>query len=202
MCNDLVMYDDDSLRDIRLRSFSCCRLSAVYGRTGGAAPVADNILPCVLEVREETEESWIHAVTMDVDPSTLTFKHAPAYCLYLLARYRASTSYRPDVTPMERANRLSLTFAKVATILYTMVQVIQMFSSEFTWPKNENKLDMYYSSSSSSSRGIIVCVCICVCFLVSTIDYGRFASDESSDLTYEMSRRLLPRDTELRPLRA
>lgn len=98
------------------------RLSAVYGRTS-TAPVADNILPCVLEVREETEEAWIHAVTMDVDPSTLTFKHAPAYCLYLLARYRASTSYRPDVTPMERANRLSLTFAKVATILYTMIQV-------------------------------------------------------------------------------
>ncbi|XP_026807778.1 afadin isoform X1 [Rhopalosiphum maidis] len=97
------------------------RLSAVYGRTS-TAPVADNILPCVLEVREETEEAWIHAVTMDVDPSTLTFKHAPAYCLYLLARYRASTSYRPDVTPMERANRLSLTFAKVATILYTMIQ--------------------------------------------------------------------------------
>lgn len=100
----------------------CFRLSAVYGRTS-TAPVADNILPCVLEVREETEEAWIHAVTMDVDPSTLTFKHAPAYCLYLLARYRASTSYRPDVTPMERANRLSLTFAKVATILYTMIQV-------------------------------------------------------------------------------
>ncbi|XP_025196487.1 afadin isoform X4 [Melanaphis sacchari] len=97
------------------------RLSAVYGRTS-TAPVADNILPCVLEVREETEEAWIHAVTVDVDPSTLTFKHAPAYCLYLLARYRASTSYRPDVTPMERANRLSLTFAKVATILYTMIQ--------------------------------------------------------------------------------
>lgn len=98
------------------------RLSAVYGRTSSTVPVADNILPCVLEVREETEETWIHAVTMDVDPSTLTFKHAPAYCLYLLARYRASTSYRPDVTPMERANRLSLTFAKVATILYTMIQ--------------------------------------------------------------------------------
>ncbi|XP_050433436.1 afadin isoform X2 [Adelges cooleyi] len=96
------------------------RMSAVYGRT--SAQVADNILPCVLEVREETEEAWIHAVTMDVDPSTLTFKHAPAYCLYLLARYRASTSYRPDVTPMERANRLSLTFAKVATILYSMIQ--------------------------------------------------------------------------------
>lgn len=96
----------------------------MYGRTS-TVPVADNILPCVLEVREETEEAWIHAVTMDVDPSTLTFKHAPAYCLYLLARYRASTSYRPDVTPMERANRLSLTFAKVATILYTMIQVIK-----------------------------------------------------------------------------
>jgi len=113
---------------IRIRFFfsgfiSILRLSAVYGRTGSTVPVADNILPCVLEVREETEETWIHAVTMDVDPSTLTFKHAPAYCLYLLARYRASTSYRPDVTPMERANRLSLTFAKVATILYTMIQV-------------------------------------------------------------------------------
>ncbi|XP_050542349.1 afadin isoform X7 [Daktulosphaira vitifoliae] len=96
------------------------RLSAVYGRA--SAQIVDNILPCVLEVREETEEAWIHAVTMDVDPSTLTFKHAPAYCLYLLARYRASTSYRPDVTPMERANRLSLTFAKVATILYSMIQ--------------------------------------------------------------------------------
>lgn len=102
----------------------------MYGRTS-TAPVADNILPCVLEVREETEEAWNHAVTMDVDPSTLTFKHAPAYCLYLLARYRASTSYRPDVTPMERANRLSSTFAKVANILYAMIQVSAHPNHEF-----------------------------------------------------------------------
>lgn len=112
----------------------------MYGRTS-TAPVADNILPCVLEVREETEEAWIHAVTMDVDPSTLTFKHAPAYCLYLLARYRASTSYRPDVTPMERANRLSLTFAKVATILYTMIQVLDGTIQIFCY-KNLMKLHL------------------------------------------------------------
>lgn len=120
--------------------------------------MADNILPCVLEVREETEESWIHAVTMDVDPSTLTFKHAPAYCLYLLARYRASTSYRPDVTPMERANRLSLTFAKVATILYTMVQVIKMFLFEFISQKTRINSICTIAAAAGGQLRVYVCV--------------------------------------------
>lgn len=83
----------------------------------------DPILPAVLEIREETEEALLHALITDLDPVGLGFKLAPAYTLYLMARYRASTHYRPELTPTERAHRLTLILAKVAAIIHSFIQV-------------------------------------------------------------------------------
>uniref|UniRef100_A0A023F3L1 Putative actin filament-binding protein afadin n=3 Tax=Triatoma infestans TaxID=30076 RepID=A0A023F3L1_TRIIF len=82
----------------------------------------DPILPAVLEIREETEEALLHAIITDLEPTAPGFKLAPAYTLYLIARYRASTHYRPELTPTERAHRLTLMLAKVAAMIHNVIQ--------------------------------------------------------------------------------
>ncbi|GLG95429.1 Putative actin filament-binding protein afadin [Gryllus bimaculatus] len=82
----------------------------------------DPILPAVLEFREETEEAFLHAVVTDLDPSSPHFKLAPTYTLYLVARYRASTHYRPELTPPERAHRLTVLLARVAAMIHNVIQ--------------------------------------------------------------------------------
>lgn len=83
----------------------------------------DPILPAVLEFLEETEETFLHAVITDVEPSAPQFKLAPTYTLYLSARYRASTHYRPELQPTERAHRLTVMLANVATMIQRVIQV-------------------------------------------------------------------------------
>lgn len=83
----------------------------------------DPILPAVLEIREETEEAFLHALITDLEPSAPSFKLAPAYTLYLAARYRASTHYRPELIPTERAHRLTLVLVRVAAMIHNVIEV-------------------------------------------------------------------------------
>ena len=43
-------------------------------------------MPAVLEFREETEDAFLRAVITQLDPSSLQFKLAPTYTLYMSAR--------------------------------------------------------------------------------------------------------------------
>ncbi|XP_065208154.1 afadin isoform X2 [Planococcus citri] len=88
-----------------------------YQRSG-----TDAILPAVLEIREETEEALLNEIVSSLNPNVPSFKLAPAYCLYLMARYRASTHYRPELTPTERAHRLTLMLERVATLILNIIQ--------------------------------------------------------------------------------
>ena len=45
------------------------------------------------------------AVSLDVN--NVQFKLAPTYTLYMATRFRASTHYRPELVPEERAVRLT-----------------------------------------------------------------------------------------------
>ena len=67
----------------------------------------DAILPAVLEFREETEVTFFNALTIQLDPSGVNFKLAPTYTIYMATRFRASTHYRPELVPEERAVRLT-----------------------------------------------------------------------------------------------
>ena len=98
----------------------CYRIpgSSSYQRSG-----SDAILPAVLEIREETEEALLNEIVTSLNPNVPSFKLAPAYCLYLMARYRASTHYRPELTPTERAHRLTLMLERVATLILNVIQV-------------------------------------------------------------------------------
>ncbi|CAH0775210.1 unnamed protein product [Bemisia tabaci] len=95
------------------------RLSNNYDRYPRGS---DAILPAVLEIREETEEALLHALITYFEPTSPNFILAPAYTLYLVARFRASTHYRPELTPTERAHKLTLMLAKVAAMIHNIIQ--------------------------------------------------------------------------------
>lgn len=82
----------------------------------------DPILPAVLEFPEEPQEQFLARVITHLDVTSPTFRLAPAYTLYLCARYRASTHYRPELTPTERAHKLTLLLQHAAALVRRAVQ--------------------------------------------------------------------------------
>lgn len=84
-------------------------------------PARDPILPAVLEFREESEDAFLHSITTDLDPIDVQFKLAPTYTLYMAARFRASTHYRPELSPTERAHRLTEMLTKVAAMVQNVI---------------------------------------------------------------------------------
>lgn len=82
----------------------------------------DNILPAVLEFREETEDAFFEAITVGLEVNGVQFKLAPTYTIYMATRFRASTHYRPELIPEERAIRLTEMLNAVAECVYATVQ--------------------------------------------------------------------------------
>ncbi|KAM7294708.1 afadin [Ixodes scapularis] len=74
---------------------------------GGDVRRGDPILPAVLEFWEEHEAVFLEAVVGQLDWAGVQFKLAPTYTLYMACRYRASTHFRPEISPAERAQRLT-----------------------------------------------------------------------------------------------
>lgn len=80
------------------------------------------ILPAVLEFPETYQDSFLRQVIIDLDVNAPNFKLAPVYTLYLCARYRASTHYRPELQPTERAHKLTIFLHHVANLIHSTVQ--------------------------------------------------------------------------------
>ncbi|XP_004529230.1 afadin isoform X3 [Ceratitis capitata] len=80
------------------------------------------ILPAVLEFPETHQELFLRHIISELDVNAPHFKLAPVYSLYLCARYRASTHYRPELQPTERAHKLTIFLHHVANLIYTVVQ--------------------------------------------------------------------------------
>ncbi|KAJ8985822.1 hypothetical protein NQ317_012062 [Molorchus minor] len=101
----------------------------------------DPILPAVLEFPEEPQEQFLARVVTHLDVTTPTFRLAPAYTLYLCARYRASTHYRPELTPTERAHKLTLLLQHAAMLIRHTVQDRSTEStSQAFWLANASEL--------------------------------------------------------------
>ncbi|XP_054718595.1 afadin-like isoform X2 [Uloborus diversus] len=82
----------------------------------------DPILPAVLEFWEEGEDAFLAAAITQLDPSQVQFKLSPTYALYMAARYRASTHFRPETTPNDRAHRLTALMNNVAAVMHQVIQ--------------------------------------------------------------------------------
>ncbi|XP_045513951.1 afadin isoform X3 [Pieris brassicae] len=112
-------------------------------RSGGGAwrPGQEAILPAVLEFPEAGQAQFLATVIARLDPHAPAFKLAPVYTLYLCARYRASTHYRPELTPTERAHKLTAFLHHVATLIHTTVQERRADSAaQAFWMANASEL--------------------------------------------------------------
>ena len=92
--------------------------SILGGQSEGSSVGRDNILPAVLEFREDTEDDFFSAITIHLDVNTVQFKLAPTYTIYMATRFRASTHYRPELIPEERAIRLTEMLDAVADCIF------------------------------------------------------------------------------------
>lgn len=101
----------------------------------------DPILPAVLEFPEDPQEQFLARVITHLDVATPSFKLSPAYTLYLCARYRASTHYRPELTPTERAHKLTLLLQHAAMLIRHTVQERRLESNaQAFWLANASEL--------------------------------------------------------------
>ncbi|XP_044753064.1 afadin isoform X2 [Coccinella septempunctata] len=118
--------------------------SRIYDRVSGLDRYPrgqDPILPAVLEFPEEPQEQFLARVITHLDVTTPTFRLAPAYTLYLCARYRASTHYRPELTPMERAHKLTLLLQHAAMLIrHTIQDRSTEITSQAFWLANASEL--------------------------------------------------------------
>ncbi|XP_036347178.1 afadin-like [Rhagoletis pomonella] len=90
--------------------------------SGSESQGQEAILPAVLEFPETHQELFLRHIITELDVNVPHFKLAPVYSLYLCARYRASTHYRPELQPTERAHKLTIFLHHVANLIYTVVQ--------------------------------------------------------------------------------
>ncbi|XP_070137011.1 afadin isoform X3 [Drosophila bipectinata] len=97
-------------------------LMAGGGSGSGDGQGQEPILPAVLEFPETHQELFLRHIISELDVNVPHFKLAPVYSLYLCARYRASTHYRPELQPTERAHKLTIFLHHVANLVYSVVQ--------------------------------------------------------------------------------
>ncbi|KAG8189760.1 hypothetical protein JTE90_012933 [Oedothorax gibbosus] len=114
----LSKKSDDGLSHRSLGRESHGRSSERFEQKRGSDP----ILPAVLEFWEDGEEAFLQAAITQLDPSQVQFKLSPTYALYIAARYRASTHFRPDTTPNDRAHRLTALMNNVAAVMHQVIQ--------------------------------------------------------------------------------
>ncbi|XP_053603122.1 afadin isoform X4 [Plodia interpunctella] len=132
------------------------------GTLSSARPGAEAILPAVLEFPEAGQPQFLAHVITRLDPHAPAFKLAPVYTLYLCARYRASTHYRPELTPTERAHKLTAFLHHVATLIHTTVQERCTDSAaQAFWMANASELlhflkcDRHISSFSTQAQDLL-----------------------------------------------
>uniref|UniRef100_A0A1Y1NGW7 Afadin n=2 Tax=Photinus pyralis TaxID=7054 RepID=A0A1Y1NGW7_PHOPY len=134
----------DLSQEGRPRHPSIVDSTSMYDRVAGIDRYPrgqDPILPAVLEFPEDPQEQFLARVITHLDVTTPTFRLAPAYTLYLCARYRASTHYRPELTPTERAHKLTLLLQHAAMLVRHTVQDRSTEStSQAFWLANASEL--------------------------------------------------------------
>ncbi|CAG0912478.1 unnamed protein product [Notodromas monacha] len=128
------------------------------------------ILPASLEVGEAAEDSFLNVVIRSLDPNVVHFKLAPTYVLYLAARYRASKHFREELSPPERAIKLTHTLTKVARMIEHTTQSAKNDPGALAfWMANASELlhflkcDRHVSAYSLDAQDILA-ECVQVAF--------------------------------------
>ncbi|XP_052088284.1 afadin-like isoform X1 [Mytilus californianus] len=82
----------------------------------------EDALPAVLEFREDKEDGFLRSVILEINSSGTQFKLAPTYTSYMAVRYCISGGYRPDMSPHDRAHRVTGLVNKISHLVHQAVQ--------------------------------------------------------------------------------
>ncbi|XP_052808466.1 afadin-like isoform X2 [Mya arenaria] len=82
----------------------------------------EDALPASLEFKDEKENDFLSTVILDTNASATQFKLSPTYTLYLAVRFRLSSVYRPELTPHDRAHKLTSVVNKISQMVHQAIQ--------------------------------------------------------------------------------
>ncbi|WAR06935.1 AFAD-like protein, partial [Mya arenaria] len=68
------------------------------------------------------ENDFLSTVILDTNASATQFKLSPTYTLYLAVRFRLSSVYRPELTPHDRAHKLTSVVNKISQMVHQAIQ--------------------------------------------------------------------------------
>ncbi|XP_053396807.1 afadin-like isoform X3 [Mercenaria mercenaria] len=82
----------------------------------------EDALPASLEFRDDKENDFLSTVILDTNASATQFKLSPTYTMYLAVRFRLSSAYRPELSPSDRAHKLTSVVNKIAQMIPQAIQ--------------------------------------------------------------------------------
>ncbi|XP_017489008.1 PREDICTED: afadin-like, partial [Rhagoletis zephyria] len=101
----------------------------------------DNILPAILEVWEEIEPLFLNLLITRADPNAIQFKLAITYTLYMVTRFRASTYFKPEIVPNQRATLLIGFCIRYAKLIHKEIGERQRAQAHLAfWLANSSEL--------------------------------------------------------------
>nr|XP_034331183.1 afadin isoform X6 [Crassostrea gigas] len=82
---------------------------------------AGDALPAILEFREDKEDHFFANIILDSATAGIQFKLAPTYTIYLAVRFSLSNGYRPDLSPQDKAVRITNLVIKIANLTHQAI---------------------------------------------------------------------------------
>ena len=83
--------------------------------------MSDILFTLLFHIAEEND--FLSTVILDTNAANTQFKLSPTYMLYLCVRFRLSSVYRPELSPGDRAHKLTSVVNKVAQMVHQAIQV-------------------------------------------------------------------------------
>ncbi|KAJ8314800.1 hypothetical protein KUTeg_006950 [Tegillarca granosa] len=105
----------------------------------------EEALPAALEFRDEKEDAFLSAIILDGNNASVQFKLSPTYILYMAVRYCLSNAYRPDMTPSDRALRITALVNKIANMSHQAIQTSRDNPAALAfWMANASEILHFY----------------------------------------------------------
>lgn len=113
----------------------------------------DQILPALIQVKEDVEDIFLSRVITHIKPTDTTFRLAPTYVLYMVSRYRASTLFHPELQAPSRAELFVPFTKKIATMIRSTIEM-HMREPPFLafWLANSSDLSHFYKQDKHLSH--------------------------------------------------
>lgn len=121
-----------------------------------ATSASKEALPAFIIVNEDFEDVFLSRVITHMKPTDTTFRLAPTYVLYMVSRYRASHSFRPEILPPRRAELFVPFTKKIATMIGSTIET-HMREPAFLafWLANSSDLSHFYKQDKHLSHHTI-----------------------------------------------